>query len=419
MKARTKWLILVVSIVVALVATYLYLTSGVTSAAVEKEVMTVPQVDFPLIVTATGVMEAGKSVSIGPPKIQGGRGMGGGESRFKLARIADEGKQVSEGDFLMEFDGSDIDSRLRNETANFQKEQQGYQKKRSDFDMQVRDLSFQVEQAKSDYEKIKSKLEGQVELLAAMDVAEQKIRLEMAKKNWETLERKLAYLKESGRIDLLISLSSERAYRNRMELLLDARDSLTVTSPVNGVVIYKRGWDGEAKQIGTYVFNMDTVIELPDLKTLKAKVMVDEIDANKINIGEDAQIQVQAVKGRLFHGKVGAIGAILKQASFDRPQKITEVMLEIAADNDEEDVKLLRPGMSAAASIQVGSYPKAIVIPLSSILERNGRSIVQVWNDRDKVYEWRDIQLATNDGLSAVVVSGLKANEKIRIKPKA
>ena len=60
------------------------------------------------------------------------------ESRFRLARMVEEGKQVSEGDFLLEFDGSDLSRRLRDDTSNFQRVQEEYQKKRSDLDIQVR-----------------------------------------------------------------------------------------------------------------------------------------------------------------------------------------------------------------------------------------------------------------------------------------
>jgi HlyD family secretion protein len=419
MKSSVKWAILLFSMAAALMGTWFYRSRGVSASSVEKELLAVQQVDFPLIVNATGVLEAEKSVSIGPPRIQGGRGMGGGMSRFKISRMADEGKEVSEGDFLLEFDGADIDRSLRDVTASFQKEQQRYQKKRSDFDMQVRDLSYQVDQAKADAEKIANKLQSQVELESALTVEEAKIRLGVAKKKAELLEKKLNLLKESGRLDLQISLSNERAYKNLMETLLDAKDSLTITAPVSGVVIYKRGWDGEAKQVGGYANGrQDTVMELPDLSTLRAKIMVDEVDCNKIKMGQLCDIQVQAVKGRLFRGKISSISPILKLAAYDRAQKIAEVMLSLEG-NPEADVKLLRPGMSTVASIQVGSFPKAVVIPLSSILERDGRSIVQVWNAEKKEFEWRDILLSTNDGLSAVIKQGLQANEKIRIKPKA
>jgi HlyD family secretion protein len=411
MKTKTKLLILFFSMALALVVTGIYRSRGVSAAALEKDLLTVQKVDFPLIVSAAGAIEAGKSVSIGPPKIQR-------ENRFKLTRIADEGTDVSEGDFLLEFDGSDIDRRLRDETANFQSVQQEYQKKRSDFDMQMRDLRFQLEQAKSDYGKLANKLNSQAEVESALTVAETQIRRDTAQKKVEALEKKLQFLQESGRIDLQISLNNEKYYKNRMENLLDARDSLTVTAPVSGVVIYKRGWDGEARQIGSNIFMMDTVIELPDPSTLRAKVMVDEVDVNKVRVGQEAQIQVDAVKGKVFKGKILAISAILKQASYDRPQKIAEVLIDLS-DKSDPDYRSLRPGMSVRTSVQVGSYPQAIVIPLSSILERDGRSLVQIWNDQTKAFDWREVQLATNDGLSAVVSSGLQANEKIRVKPTA
>ena len=385
----------------------LYRSSGVAAAADEKDVLTVQRVDFPLIVGAPGLVEAAKSVSIGPPKIPQ-------EHRFKLARLVDEGKEVSEGDFLLEFDGSDISRRLRDETANFQRVQEEYQKKRSDFDIQMRDLKLQLEQAKADYEKLENKLSRQAELESAIVIAETQIRRDTAKKKVELLERKIGYMTESGRLDLQISRSNENHYKDRMERLMDAMDSLTVTAPVSGVVIYRRDWNNEARQVGSFIFMLDTVIELPDLSTLRAKVMVDEVDAGKVRVGQSAQVVIDAVQGKTFNGKVTAISAILKQAAYDRPQKVAEAWVEFQGP----DMKLVRPGMSTRAQIQVGSYPKAIVIPLSSIQERDGRSFVQVWQPEKKEYEWREIQLLTNDGLSAVISSGLETNEQIRAKPK-
>ncbi len=372
----------------------------------EKDLLTVQRVDFPVLAAAPGVLEAGKSISIGPPKIPH-------EHRFKIARLVEEGREVAEGDFLMEFDGSDISRRLRDETGNYQKVQEEYQKKRSDFDIQLRDLKLQLEQAKSDYEKLENKLSRQAELESAITVAETQIRRDAAKEKVALIDKKVQYLSESGRLDLQISSSNQRHYKKHMDDLLDALDSLTVTAPVAGVVIFKRDWNNEPRQVGSNVFIMDTVIELPDLSTLRAKVMVDEIDAGKVLVGQDALVQVDALQGKVFSGKVSYLSTILKQAAYDRPQKIAEARIDLK----ESDLKGLRPGMSVRAQIQVGRHSQVIVVPLASIQEREGRSFVQVWRPEKKGYEWREIQLSTNDGMSAVVSSGLEVNEKIRSKP--
>ncbi len=404
-----KWLtVIVVVAVVSGLGFWLYRSLGVSAAAEERDLVTVQRLDFPLIVNAPGLVEAKTSLTIGPPKMRD-------THRFKLSRMADEGKVVEEGDFLLEFDASDLNRRMRDETANYQRVQEEYQKKRSDFDIQLRDLKLQLEQAKSDADKLENKLSRQAELESAIVIAETQIRRDAAKKKVELLESKVKYLTESGRFDLQISTSNQRYYKNRMDILLDGMDALTVRAPVPGVVIYKRDWNNEAKQVGGYVFIMEAVMELPDLSTLRAKVLVDEVDAGKVRVGQEAQVQVDAVQGRIFKGRLTSISTILKQAAYDRPQRVAEAYVEMQGS----DLNLVRPGMSARASISVGKYPQAIVIPMSSIEERAGRSLVQIWRADKKAYEWREVQLSTSDGLSAVISSGLEANDRIRSKPKA
>jgi HlyD family secretion protein len=404
-----KWITLaVVVVVVAAGAYWVFHTRNVSANINDKDLITAQRVNFPLIVSATGTLEATRSVSITPPQVRNQR-------RFKLTRMVDEGTVVSEGDFLMEFDTSDIARSLRDETANFQRVQEDRQKKRSDSDIQLKNLKLSLEQAKSDLQKLEVKMASQVDLVSGIEIEQTRIQRDAAKKNVQFLEQKLKYQNESSQYDLQISRSNEQHYRDRMDNLMDAMDSYTVRAPVSGVVIYKRDWNNEAKTIGSNIFGMDSVMEIPDLSSLRARIMVDEIDSGKVKVGQDVNISVDSVQGKTFSGKVISIGTILKQATFDRPQKVCDTYVEL----DGADTKQLRPGMNLKAQIQVGNYSNVVVIPLSSIQERDGRSFVQVWNEPSKTFEWREIQLTTNDGLTAVVESGLNANEKIRVKPKA
>jgi HlyD family secretion protein len=404
-----KWITLVVIIVVVAAGAYWFFHARNASANVsDKDLITAQQVDFPLIISATGTLEAARSVSVTPPKIRN-------ERRFKIMRMVDEGTEVSEGDFLLEFDTSDIASRLKDETANFQNVQEQRQKKRSDSDIQLKNLKLSLEQAKSDLEKLEVKLSSQADLISGIEIEKIRLQRDAAKLNVEFLEKKVKYKSESGQLDLQISRSNESHYRKRMDDLMDAMDSYTVRAPVSGVVIYKRDWNNEAKEVGSNVFVMDAVMEIPDLSSIRAKVQIDEIDSGKVKIGQEANITVDAVQGKSFSGTVTSIGTILKQASFDRPQKVNEIYVDLKG----ADIKQLRPGMNLKAQVRVGQYSQVIVIPLSSIQERDGRSFVQVWQPKTKSFEWREISLKTNDGLTAVVDSGVNASEKIRAKPKA
>jgi len=403
---RIIWLILI--LIIAGGGYWIYHARIASANISDKDLITTQRVDFPLIIQATGALEATRSVSVGPPKLRNQR-------RFKLIRLVDEGTVISEGDFLMEFDTSDIASRLRDETANFQRVQEERQKKRSDSDIQLKNLNLTLEQAKSDLEKLEVKLSSQADLVSGIEIEQIRIQRDAARTNVDFLEKKLKYQAESGQLDLQISRSNESHYRQRMDDLMDAMDSYTVRAPVSGVVIYKRNWNNEAREVGSDVSPMDAVMEIPDLSTIRAKLQIDEIDSGKIKDGQEANITVDSLQGRSFIGKIVEIGTILKQATSDRPQKINDAYVEFK----NLDTKGLRPGMSLKAQIRVGQYPKAVVIPLSSIQERDGRSYVQVWQPQNKSFEWREIHLTTNDGLTAVVESGLNANEKIRARPKA
>lgn len=409
MKSR-KWIVVLVLVVIAVAATLWLLRSRNASANIsENDLITAQQVPtYPVIVEATGTLEALRSVNVGPPQLRR-------ERRFKLAKIVEEGKRVTEGDFLMEFDTSDIQERLKDEIGNFQRVQENRQKGRSNADIQLKNQRLSLEQAKTELEKLEMKMNSQVELLSGIEVEQLRIQLDAARRNVEFLEKKLDYQTKSDQLDLQILRSNERHYRDRIDDLMDAIDSYTVRAPADGVVIYYRDQgDSEAKEIGDDVFFMETVIEMPDLTSLRARVQIDEFDSGKIKVGQDATVFVDAVRGQTYGGTVVSVGTILKQISPDRPQKVCDAYIQI----DSGDLKQLRPGMSMKAQVMVDKYSDVVVIPLSSIHEKDGRSFVQVLNPKTKSFDWREIRLRANDEMRAVVESGLEPDEQIRVKPK-
>jgi len=404
-----KWIVLIVVVLIVAAGTYWILHSSNASANISdnKDVIPIQRVDFPLIVEASGTLEALHNVDVTPPQVGRVRG-------FKLTRIVEEGTRVTEGDFLMEFDSSQIDESLRNEIVRFQQVQENRQKRRSDSDLQLKNQRLSLEQAKTNLEKLEMKMASQVDLVSGIEVEQTRIQRDAAKRQVDFLEKKLDYQTKSSQLDLQILRSNERYYRNRIDEYLDAMDAMVVRAPVAGVVVYKRLWNNQSIEVGTDVPGPLPIVEIPDLSSIRARVQVDEIDSGKVDIGQDATIAVDAARNRSVSGKVASIGTILKQANYDRPQKVCDVYINI----DTENTGNLRPGMSLKATIKVGEYFDALVIPLSSIQERNGRSFVQVLNPNSKSFEWREITLRTNDGMNAVVESGLNGEENIRIKPR-
>ena len=403
-----KLIVILAAVVVIAGLTYwMYHSSNASANVNEKDLLIVQRNNFPVLVTASGVLEAGQSVEVRPPQLARRQG------QFQIVRIVDEGTMVEEGDFLLEFDTSTISNNLVSEIANFQRAQENRQTQRGSINISLENLKLQLEKARSDLEKNEEQLTAQAELASGIEVEQMRITLETSRYNVEMLEKQFDYQTESNQIQLQMARNQERVSRGRMDDLMDAMDLYTVRAPVAGVVIYKRDWNNEAKEVGSNVNMMEVIMEIPDLTTMRAKLQVDELDSGKVKVGQDVQITVDSVQGRSFVGKITNVGTILKQASFDRPQKV----IEIYADLTNLDVKTLRPGMSLRAQIRVGQHSDAVVIPMTSIEGREGRSFIQVYNEQTKKADWREVRLRTNDGQNAVVESGIEAGERIRIRP--
>ncbi len=407
---KSKMPIAVLAGIVILVAAgiWYYRTASATVTVSDKDLITVQKVDFPQIVVSSGLMEAKSSVAVTPPQVSGAR-------TFKLTRMIDEGTQVNEGDFLLEFDGSDYSKNLRDAQTQFQSQQEQSQQSRSRFDSQIRDNKLNLDQAKSDLGILEQKINQQAELESALTIAITKIQKDMGQTRVDLLEKKIKYMDDSSRLDMQISRSREGHFKKAMEDLLDTMDALTVRAPVTGVVIYQRNFNNDVPQLGSNQTPSNPVLQIPDLSTMRVKVLVDEVDAGKVHIGQKARITVPALQGMAFDGKVIEMSSILKPATYDRAQKIAEARVEL---DSGQDITLLRPGMSANVQIQVGIITQALAIPLGSIQERNGGSFVQVYDKLKKQFDWRQIELQANDESLAVVKAGLAEKEQIRSKPK-
>jgi len=79
------------------------------------------------------------------------------------------------------------------------------------------------------------------------------------------------------------------------------------------------------------------------------------------------------------------------------------------------DLKRMRPGMVARLELIVDRLRNVLAIPLSVIEVEDGKSFVKV-KKGDKT-ERRMVQLGKNNGIVAVVASGLAEGEQVAGKP--
>lgn len=378
--------------------------AGSTKRRSDEDWITLRKEDLTFGVSGSGQLQAAQALEIRPPNLRDFH-------RFKIASMVEEGKQVTKGEPILDFDKTEISKRLTDENANLAKVKEERGKTQASLEVQRKDLELQVEEAKVEKEKAVNKLTEAREFESNLKLKTAEYEAEYATRKVDMLEKKLGAVNRHADLQLKILDDRIAFYSNRVKLANDAIEALSIKAPTSGVVIYKPNWNNEKKQVGSDCWSMETIMTLPDLNTLLIEGQVAEVDAGKVHMGQRVSVTLDAIPEKTFDGKVTEVSTIFTEASFDRPVKV----LQIKAKLESLDLKRMRPGMVARLELIVDRLRNVLAIPLSVIEVEDGKSFVKV-KKGDKT-ERRMVQLGKNNGIVAVVASGLAEGEQVAGKP--
>src|ERR1700726_1239721 len=242
---------------------------------------------------------------------------------------------------------------------------------------------------------------------AQADLIQQQANLERAKLDWERGQglfkdglipkqdfdqRKSAYDAAFAAVDsskarvqsLKAQLNQTQSMVNQNKaVLVRTKDILSKTayiSPINGIVSYLPVRLGEYVVPGIQNSNGSFLMTLSDMSVVTAEVKVDETDIVNVRTGQDADVTIDAVPGKVFKGKVTEIGsqATLRSSGLATTQSTTStqeakdfkvvVRLDSPPDN-------LRPGLSTTAKIKTAEKKSVIAIPIQALAVRSRKDL--------------------------------------------
>lgn len=136
-----------------------------------------------------------------------------------------------------------------------------------------------------------------------------------------------------------------------------------------------------------------SIVSILDISTLTAVIHVIERDYSKVKMGQKAVVQTDVYPGREFAGEILRIAPLIKEAS-------RQARVEIKVPNQDN---LLKPGMFVRVQIEFEIHPDSIVIPLSAVVKRQGRSGIFIADLMDKKAGFVPVTLGIIDGDRAEV----------------
>ena len=359
--------------------------------------------DVRFTVAARGELQGGNSEMLAAP-MTGGRDM-------VITALREPGELVAPGDVVAQFDTTEQEFNLKEAEADLaEAEQQIIQAKAEN---EAREEEARYAQLRAQAEVRLAELEARKNpLLAAITARQNTLALEAARDRLRQLEQDLAHRQATSRAGLEI----QEAARNRAKVKADVArrniDAMTLKAKTKGYVAVQQnsmtnfgywGMQLPLLQVGDTVRAGMPVAQIPDLETWEVAARIGELDRGHLKEGQIADIEVVALPGRKYRGKIKNIGGTTGPP-WDR-----RFECKLSLDDPSPE---LRPGMSARIEIRTGELANVLWVPSQALFSSDGRTFVYLHGESG--FQPRDVTLVRRSE-SQVVLTGLVEGQTVAL----
>jgi Cu(I)/Ag(I) efflux system membrane fusion protein len=182
---------------------------------------------------------------------------------------------------------------------------------------------------------------------------------------------------------------------DQIERTGEVTKTLTLTSPVSGIVLEKMVLEGQRVTPGLLLYR------IADLSEIWVEGDVFEQDLQFIQLDSQSHIEVAAYRGEHIMGRVSFVYPTVDVASRTNRVRVTLANPDLR----------LKPGMFATMYFDT-QYPEAVTVPLESVLITGERNLVFV-RDAEGMLQPREIVLGPQAGDYIQILAGLEVGETI------
>lgn len=153
---------------------------------------------------------------------------------------------------------------------------------------------------------------------------------------------------EVVRNDMKAAQSQIKDMRNLLNLYKEQKDSLSLTSPIQGTVLTLKA----DSLIGQNFNKGDNVIVVGNLDAVKVKLQLPEQEIAYVKPGQDATVRFIGIPDKAFKGKVDQIAPVTSEVN----EQITKKRIFEITVNLSNKENLFKPGMTGYATIYTGTW---------------------------------------------------------------
>jgi multidrug efflux pump subunit AcrA (membrane-fusion protein) len=363
--------------------------------------------DFTLKIYADGELQSSESLTIAVPFVP--------VDRLRIASVVADGRHVSKGDTLVEFDQTELDLQMLENRSNLDMADQKITKGELGSNVEKTDIVKDKRIAELELQKINEFLPRDAQIYSQRDIIEGQINKEFSEKKLVFADARLQLKGKVYNLDEAILLLERQQANNKIGQVERAFASLKLLSPASGIVVYNNPeffFGGFSIQPGRTVWIGSTLFNLVNPEKMEAKCFVLEKDAGELKKDQPTTVTLDPFPGREFTGKVKSIDNLARAIDQGSPVKYFQVI--VALDKTEPD--LMKPGVKLKAQIRAGELKSKIVIPRSAVLKKDSDFAVYVQKPSGQ-FEPVKVSLGQGDLIQVVVTDGLREGQILALNP--
>ncbi len=340
----------------------------------ERDWARVERGDLVSTVPVSGELEAVTSTLLGPPTIPN-------TWEYKIAFLAPEGQSIPAGAPVLGFDTTELERLRLEKTAERDSAEQEIAKRRTELALARGESEVALAEAEARHRK--AALEAQVppELTAQVELAEAKADLALSDKEVAYRRERLRQEARGGAAELGALVDKRDRAAARLREVEESIAKMTVRAPRAGTVIYVADRSGQKKRIGDPCWQMQKVIELPDLGRMSARGEVSEADVGRLALGQTVRITLDALPDLPISGRLETIDrAVREERGKERSEgKVIELDISLpgafpggsagAAEGAPANVIAgrLRPGMRFRGAVEISRLSGLLLVPAEAV----------------------------------------------------
>lgn len=380
---------------------------GYGSTAPDIASYTAEKGEFIIDINTNGELEAHQSASVSAPR--GRRRWGGGQ---QIIKMAPEGSTVKKGDFVLQFDTSQLEKELEekmNELSNAEADLRSLKANQSATMAQLH-AALETQKYSHQLQKInleKMKYEAEVKQEEArLNMKKADIALAQAQQDIES--RKITDIADLKRAELAV-----RQAKDEIETVKEQIENSTFYAPSDGIVVYQKLWGPSGQQkvkVGDTPWSGQTLITLPDLSTMQVKTQVNEVDISRVKMGQEVVIACDALPDLTYYGTVTEIANLARSMNQFQESSVKVFDVIVTIKNTDQNLK---PGMTASCQVVTDKIDSVVFIPITSVYEKDGKTVVYVFDPNP---EEREIVVGQKNRNFIVIKEGLEEGEQVTLR---